>query len=234
MCLARYERTMRSLAAFFLLLALAFPLALPAATAATAPVSLNELDFWIRAGRTDGEILTEVRQRGLLEPINSDAERRLRADGATPTLLSQLAAGKNGLVVSAEAAARARDEIALQAEKDKANRELALQRLRPAQPTPTQPAPSAGKQTPVLELDAIAEPPGSGADGWKVSFVNARKQALAEKKLVLVDFTGSDWCGWCKKLEKEVFDTRSSKIPPRRNSSSCARITPDAPRSHPR
>src|SRR6202011_321292 len=24
-------------------------------------------------------------------------------------------------------------------------------------------------------------------------------------KLLLVDFTGSDWCGWCIKLNKEVF-----------------------------
>src|SRR5437762_13965735 len=34
-------------------------------------------------------------------------------------------------------------------------------------------------------------------------------QAIAKKenKLVLMDFTGSDWCGWCIKLRKEVFLT---------------------------
>ena len=35
----------------------------------------------------------------------------------------------------------------------------------------------------------------------------ALRRAAAENKLVLADFSGSDWCGWCKKLDKEVFDT---------------------------
>lgn len=37
----------------------------------------------------------------------------------------------------------------------------------------------------------------------------AKAQALAkaENKLVLLDFTGSDWCPWCIKLNKEVFST---------------------------
>ena len=30
-------------------------------------------------------------------------------------------------------------------------------------------------------------------------------QAKKESKLVLLDFTGSDWCSWCKKLDAEVF-----------------------------
>ena len=25
--------------------------------------------------------------------------------------------------------------------------------------------------------------------------------------MVLLDFTGSDWCGWCKRLNKEIFQT---------------------------
>ena len=41
--------------------------------------------------------------------------------------------------------------------------------------------------------------------GWTDDFEAAKKQAAAEKKLLLVDFSGSDWCGWCKKLDKEVF-----------------------------
>lgn len=34
------------------------------------------------------------------------------------------------------------------------------------------------------------------------------KVAKAEKKAILVDFTGSDWCGWCIRLKKEVFDQK--------------------------
>jgi thioredoxin-related protein len=40
---------------------------------------------------------------------------------------------------------------------------------------------------------------------WMTDFAAAKAKAKAEKKLLLVDFTGSDWCGWCKKLVAEVF-----------------------------
>ena len=41
---------------------------------------------------------------------------------------------------------------------------------------------------------------------WETDFELAKKRAKEEKKDILVDFTGSDWCGWCIKLKKEVFD----------------------------
>jgi thioredoxin-related protein len=40
---------------------------------------------------------------------------------------------------------------------------------------------------------------------WLQDFAKAKAQAKAEKKDLLLDFTGSDWCGWCIKLDKEVF-----------------------------
>src|SRR5712671_1287070 len=40
---------------------------------------------------------------------------------------------------------------------------------------------------------------------WLTDLPKAQAQAKAEKKLVMLDFTGSDWCGWCIKLNKEVF-----------------------------
>lgn len=43
------------------------------------------------------------------------------------------------------------------------------------------------------------------ADLWIQDFAKAKAQAKAEKKDLLIDFTGSDWCGWCIKLDKEVF-----------------------------
>ncbi len=49
------------------------------------------------------------------------------------------------------------------------------------------------------------------AEGWSVDFEKAKIQALAEKKDLLLDFTGSDWCTWCIRLRKEVFDTELFK-----------------------
>jgi len=51
----------------------------------------------------------------------------------------------------------------------------------------------------VLQVSAIA------SEGWVADFDEAVKIAKAEKKDLFVDFTGSDWCGWCKKLDAEVF-----------------------------
>jgi thioredoxin-related protein len=40
---------------------------------------------------------------------------------------------------------------------------------------------------------------------WLTDFTKAQAQAKAENKLLLLDFTGSDWCGWCRILSREVF-----------------------------
>jgi len=42
---------------------------------------------------------------------------------------------------------------------------------------------------------------------WLTDLPQAKTKAKAENKLVLMDFTGSDWCFWCKKLNKEVLST---------------------------
>jgi thioredoxin-related protein len=41
---------------------------------------------------------------------------------------------------------------------------------------------------------------------WLTDAQAAVEKAGRENKFVLLDFTGSDWCGWCIKLKKEVFD----------------------------
>ncbi len=40
---------------------------------------------------------------------------------------------------------------------------------------------------------------------WLSDMAKAQAEAKASHKLLLLDFTGSDWCIWCKKLEAEVF-----------------------------
>lgn len=43
---------------------------------------------------------------------------------------------------------------------------------------------------------------------WKDNLEKALAQAKKEKKAVLVNFTGSDWCIWCKRLSEEVFSQK--------------------------
>lgn len=40
---------------------------------------------------------------------------------------------------------------------------------------------------------------------WFTDLAKAQAKATAEKKLVLIDFTGSDWCPPCKNLHKTVL-----------------------------
>ena len=40
---------------------------------------------------------------------------------------------------------------------------------------------------------------------WLTDLAKAQEKAKAEKKMVLVDFTGSDWCPPCKALHKNVL-----------------------------
>ncbi|MBL8748873.1 MAG: thioredoxin family protein [Planctomycetes bacterium] len=50
---------------------------------------------------------------------------------------------------------------------------------------------------------------------WVQDFAKAKAQAKAEKKHLLVDFTGSDWCHWCQKLDEEVLskDVFKNEVP---------------------
>lgn len=42
---------------------------------------------------------------------------------------------------------------------------------------------------------------------WQTDYAAALKQAKAENRRVFLFFTGSDWCVWCKRLNKEILST---------------------------
>lgn len=44
--------------------------------------------------------------------------------------------------------------------------------------------------------------------GWLSNFEEAQKESKAFKQPIFAFFTGSDWCGWCIRLKKEVLDTK--------------------------
>ncbi len=48
----------------------------------------------------------------------------------------------------------------------------------------------------------------AGNLNWTNNLENAIEQAKKENKAVLVNFTGSDWCIWCKRLSAEVFQQK--------------------------
>ena len=57
----------------------------------------------------------------------------------------------------------------------------------------------------VCAVLAVTSSAALAAAGWEEDYEKAVAQAKAEKKMVLLDFTGSTWCPPCKALKREVF-----------------------------
>jgi protein disulfide-isomerase len=64
---------------------------------------------------------------------------------------------------------------------------------------------SCSKKESVVTATEAVTPSASAKAGWLTNLEQAQKEAQAKNKLLLMDFTGSDWCGWCIMLDKEVF-----------------------------
>ena len=54
-------------------------------------------------------------------------------------------------------------------------------------------------------------PAGAQEARWLSDFNKAAEQAKTENKNLLLDFTGSDWCPWCIRMDKEVLNTKEFK-----------------------
>lgn len=54
---------------------------------------------------------------------------------------------------------------------------------------------------------AAATPYASEKPGWLVDLDQAYELSKKSGKPILANFTGSDWCGWCKRLDASVFST---------------------------
>ena len=51
----------------------------------------------------------------------------------------------------------------------------------------------------------------AAASGWLDDYHKAQEEAKASHKLLLLNFTGSDWCGWCIRLDQDVFSQSDFK-----------------------
>jgi thioredoxin-related protein len=44
---------------------------------------------------------------------------------------------------------------------------------------------------------------------WQTDFYKAKQLAQADHKLIVLNFSGSDWCGPCIRLHKEIFESNA-------------------------
>jgi protein disulfide-isomerase len=64
----------------------------------------------------------------------------------------------------------------------------------------------------VMVLAALTISAGAFAsEGWMTDFDKAKALAKEKNRHILIDFSGSDWCGWCIKLDNEVFSKAAFK-----------------------
>jgi protein disulfide-isomerase len=52
----------------------------------------------------------------------------------------------------------------------------------------------------------LAAAPLQASDLWSTDYTTSIAQAASQKKPVLLEFTGSDWCPPCMKQNKDVFE----------------------------
>src|SRR5678815_5129262 len=49
----------------------------------------------------------------------------------------------------------------------------------------------------------------SGTPSWNTDYTKAKAEASATGRQILINFSGSDWCGPCIRLHKEIFEGNS-------------------------
>ena len=59
--------------------------------------------------------------------------------------------------------------------------------------------------------------PMVGEGDWTTDYATALSQPNTDQKKILLFFTGSDWCGWCKRLDREVLSTSDFMLYARSN-----------------
>jgi len=64
--------------------------------------------------------------------------------------------------------------------------------------------------------------------GWQTSFEKAQQIAKEKHQLILLNFSGSDWCGPCIRMKKEIFENEAFSI---MADASLVMVNADFPRS---
>ena len=73
--------------------------------------------------------------------------------------------------------------------------------------TPTRSAPMATEPLPVVVPKKTPKASLPTEVTWSTDYAGALSQAKAQNRHVFLFFTGSDWCGWCKRLDHEILST---------------------------
>ena len=63
----------------------------------------------------------------------------------------------------------------------------------------------------ITSLVVLAVGACAASNDWEDDFEKAKKEAAETGRPILIDFSGSDWCSWCIRLDQEVFSKSAFK-----------------------
>lgn len=63
----------------------------------------------------------------------------------------------------------------------------------------------------LLALALFSAAPIRAQSAWSTDYKKAQEEAKTSHKLVLLNFTGSDWCGWCTQLDRAILNQQQFK-----------------------
>ena len=73
------------------------------------------------------------------------------------------------------------------------------------------------RSTSVAKISENRATATSTASSWSTDYKKAQDEARASRKLVLINFTGSDWCGYCIQLDRAILSQPQFKDYANRN-----------------
>ena len=76
----------------------------------------------------------------------------------------------------------------------------------------------------------LSAPFARAENAWLNDYKKAQQEATATNKFLFLDFTGSDWCSWCRKFNKEILSQPQFKDYARAN---LVLVEVDFPRAKP-
>jgi thioredoxin-related protein len=167
-------------------------LLVPILSLRAAPLAFEEVLLLVRTHETDSFISQQLAQRRLLHALTARQEAALKEQGASEVLLQALRNPNVQLSEAETAAFETRRE-----QQKTAMQEQAQQEAVAAREAATRAAAQAASR-----IEAAAN------CTWLTNYNKALELARAENKTVLLDFTGSDWCGWCTRMVKETFNQK--------------------------
>ncbi len=63
----------------------------------------------------------------------------------------------------------------------------------------------------LVVLGSLSAVSARADSAWSTDLKKAQEEAKANHKLLLLDFTGSDWCGYCFQLDKAILSQQQFK-----------------------